>query len=189
MAPLISIGATMPVWRRPAINVTVSQLPIGASLTKRSPHGFQPLSLIMLVVTAVSSINTRRAGSRNPCSRIQRRRARATSARFRSAARRLFFNGDAMASKKSGERAAAARDSPLVKRRNDLIQREVRFLADEGEDLPRVLLHCDAAGPGGGVPRLRRGRSRPGKFIALDSWLDGIPASNSLLWITRMRPG
>src|SRR5580700_5827792 len=51
-----------------------------------------------------------------------------------------FFNGDAMASKKSGKRAAAAWDSPLVKRRNDLIQREVRYLADEGEDLPRVLL-------------------------------------------------
>src|SRR5271165_1733641 len=64
----------------------------------------------------------------------------ATSARFRSAARKLFFNGDAMASKKSGKRAAAAWDSPLVKRRNDLIQREVRFLADEGENLPRVLL-------------------------------------------------
>src|SRR5580700_2078503 len=89
---------------------------------------------------AVSSINTRWAGSRKPCSRIQRRRARATSARFRSAARKLFFNGDAMASKKSGKRAAAAWDSPLVKRRNDLIQREVRYLADEGEDLPRVLL-------------------------------------------------
>jgi len=34
----------------------------------------------MLVVTAVSSINTRWAGSRKSCSRIQRRRARATSA-------------------------------------------------------------------------------------------------------------
>ena len=31
-------------------------------------------------------------------------------------------------------------DSPLVKRRNNLIQREVRYLADEGENLPRVLL-------------------------------------------------
>src|ERR1700720_3703014 len=29
---------------------------------------------------------------------------------------------------------------PLVKRRNDFIQREVRYLADEGENLPRVLL-------------------------------------------------
>src|SRR3984893_10756725 len=91
MAPLISIGATTPVCRSPAINVTVSQCPIGASLTKRSPRGFQPLSRSMLVVTAVSSINTRWAGSRKPCSRIQRRRARATSARLRSAARRLFL--------------------------------------------------------------------------------------------------
>ena len=59
MASLISIGATMPVCRSPAINVTVSQCPIGASLTKRSPRGFQPLSRSMVVVTAVSSINTR----------------------------------------------------------------------------------------------------------------------------------
>src|ERR1700680_3361917 len=51
-----------------------------------------------------------------------------------------FFDGDAMASEKSGQRAAAAWDTPLVKRRNDLIQREVRLLADEREDLPRVLL-------------------------------------------------
>jgi hypothetical protein len=47
----------MPVCRSPAINVTVSQCPIGASLTKRSPRGFQPLSRSMVVVTAVSSIN------------------------------------------------------------------------------------------------------------------------------------
>ena len=40
----------------------------------------------MLVVTAVSSINTRWAGSRKPCSRIQRRRARAMSARSPQAA-------------------------------------------------------------------------------------------------------
>src|SRR5437870_8590555 len=122
------------------MNVSVSQFPIGTSPTKRSPRRFQPLRRTILVVTAVSSINTRWAGSRKPCSRIQRRRARATSARFRSAACRLFFNGDAMASKKSGKRAAPAWDSPLVKRRNDFIQREVRFLADEGEDLPGVLL-------------------------------------------------
>src|ERR1700730_14297529 len=52
----------------------------------------------------------------------------------------FFLMVMAVASKKSGKRAAAAWDSPLVKRRNDLIQREVRFLADEGKDLPRVLL-------------------------------------------------
>src|SRR5258708_3287584 len=94
----------------------------------------------MLVVTAVSSMNTRRAGSSMPCSRTQRRRARATSARLRSAACRLFFDSDAMASEESGERAAASWNSPLVQHRNDLIQREVRLLTDEGEYPLRILL-------------------------------------------------
>src|SRR5256712_5675003 len=107
---------------------------MGTSPTKRSPRGFQPLGRTMLVVTAVSSINTRWAGSSKPCSRTQRRRARATSARLRSAARRLFFDSDAVASKEPGERTPASCDSPLVQRQNNLIQRQVRLLTDEGED-------------------------------------------------------
>jgi hypothetical protein len=99
----------------------------------------------MLVVTAVSSINTRRAGSSSPCSRSQRRRARATSARFRSAACRLFFKGEAVASKKSGERAAASSNSPLVQHQNELIQREVTLLVNESEDSLRVLLQRRSA--------------------------------------------
>src|ERR1700719_4483333 len=47
------------------------------------------------------------------------------------------------------KRAAAAWDSPLVKRRNNLIQREVRYLADEGENLPRVLLQWRSTPPTG----------------------------------------
>src|SRR5205807_10179480 len=159
MAPLISIGATMPVCRRPAINVTVSQCPIGACPTKRSPHGLQPLSRTMLVVIAVSSINTRCAGSSKPCSRIQRRRARATSARFRSSACRLFFNGDAVASEKTRQRAAAPWDSPLVQRRDDLSQSEVRLLTDKGEDTLRMLLQwrsAPSAGHGLGSPVLTK---------------------------------
>src|SRR5687768_15103963 len=105
---------------------------MGASAIRRFPRGFQPLSRTIFVVTAVSSINTRRAESSQPCSRIQRRRARATSARFRSAACRLFFEGDAMTSKETRQCAAATWDTPLVQGGNDLIQREVRFLADEG---------------------------------------------------------
>ena len=94
----------------------------------------------MLVVTAVSSINTRWAGSRKPCSRIQRRRARATSARLRSAARRLFFDGDAMASEEAGQRTAAPWDPPLMKHRDNLIQSEVPLRTDDCDDLPRMLL-------------------------------------------------
>src|SRR6516225_3221483 len=138
MAPLMTIGATMPVRRRPAINVTVSQRPMGASATSRSPQGLQPLRRTILVVIAVSSINTRRVVSSQPCSRIQRRRARATSARFRSSARRLFFEGDVMASEKARKRAAASGDTSPMQDRNDLIQRKVPLLADQGEDLLRI---------------------------------------------------
>src|SRR5215471_15195018 len=140
MAPLMSIGATMPVWRRPAMNVTVSQCPMGASATRRSPQGLQPFRRTMLVVIAVSSINTRRVVSSQPCSRIQRRRARATSARLRSSARRLFFERDVMASEESRQCAAARRDTPLTQNRNELIQRQVPLLADHGEDLLRIFL-------------------------------------------------
>src|SRR6476646_4695323 len=60
----------------------------------------RPLSRTMFVLVAVSSINTSRAGSSMPCSRIQRRRTRATSARFCSAACRLFLKLTLCRSKK-----------------------------------------------------------------------------------------
>src|SRR5260370_21512060 len=104
----------------------------------------------MLVVTAVSSINTRWAGSRKPCSRIQRRRARATSARLRSAARRLFFDGDAMTGEEAGQRATTSWDSPLVKRRNNLIERKIPLRADG----------CENAGGGAQAADVVRARRR-----------------------------
>src|ERR1700726_2721713 len=69
----------------------VFQCPCGTRSTSLTPRGPRPRSRTMFVLTAVSSRNTSRAGSSRPCSRIQRRRARATSARCCSAARRLFF--------------------------------------------------------------------------------------------------
>jgi hypothetical protein len=64
---------------------------------------------------------------------------------LRSAACRLFFKGDAVTSKEAGECAAACWDSPLVQHRNDLTQREVPLLTDEGEDRPRMLLQWRSA--------------------------------------------
>src|SRR5436190_14127830 len=107
---------------------------MGASANSRSSRGFQPLRRTILVVTAVSSMNTRRVVSSQPCSRIQRRRARATSARFRSAARRLFFEGDAMASEEARKRAAARVDASPMQYRDNLIQCQVWLLADQHED-------------------------------------------------------
>src|SRR3979409_1795466 len=84
-------------------------------------------------------MNTSRAGSNMPCSRIQRRRARATSARFCSAAYRVFFEADVASVAEPPNRAAAARDAALVHRRNDLVQRQVRLRGDEREQEFRVL--------------------------------------------------
>ncbi len=91
MAPSTTIGATT-ARRRAATKVIVSHLPSGTAPITRTPRGARPLSLTMFVLTAVSSINTSRAGSSIPCSRIQRRRARATSARWRSAACSTFLS-------------------------------------------------------------------------------------------------
>ena len=66
-------------------------MPCGTRPINRSPREQRPRSRTMAVLVEVSSINTSRAGSNMPCSRIQRRRARATSTRSCSAARRLFF--------------------------------------------------------------------------------------------------
>src|SRR5713226_9540043 len=123
-------------------------VPSGTYPIKRSPRGLRPFGRTMLVLTAVSSMNTNLAGSRSPCSRIQRRRARATSARCCSAARRLFFNGDVMTSEETPKRRTASTDSFLVHRRNDLIERQVRLLSNKGEDPFRVLLQRgDAPSP------------------------------------------
>src|SRR6516165_4690516 len=69
-----------------------------------------------------------RAGSNMPCSRIQRRRARATSARSCSAARRLFFESNLVTLKEAPDRGAAARNLVLAHRQNHFVQRQVRLL-------------------------------------------------------------
>jgi hypothetical protein len=105
-----------------------------------------------LVLTAVSSINTSRAGSSIPCSRIQRRRAGATSAPCRSAACRLFFEGDAMPAEKTPKRTAAGSNPPLAPLRNGLHQSQVRVFGNQSQYSRRALLQWRNASS----PRLRR---------------------------------
>src|SRR5262249_49360922 len=92
IGPSRTIGATILLCRRAATNVIVFHPPCGSWPISRSPRGQRPLRRTILMLVAVSSINTSRVVSRKPCCRIQRRRARATSARCCSAARRLFLN-------------------------------------------------------------------------------------------------
>src|SRR6266853_4367161 len=102
----------------------------------------------MLVLTAVSSIKTRWAGSSRPCSRIQRRRARATSARCRSAARRLFFKGDVMTLEEPPQRAPAAANSPLAQRCEQFLEGGIWLFFNKPQYQCRVFFQ-----PGGAPPR------------------------------------
>src|SRR5512133_4144828 len=140
IGPSITNGATIPSWRSPTTSVMVFQWPWGTEPTNRSPRGQRPRSLTKLVLVAVSSINTNLAGSSRPCLRIQRRRARATSARSCSLARRLFFDGDIMSLEKSPDRGATAWNSLLAHRRNDLVQGQIRLFGYQSQQPFHVLL-------------------------------------------------
>src|SRR5882672_7718258 len=94
----------------------------------------------MVVFTEVSSMKTRLDESSRPCWRIQRRRARATSARPCSAARRLFFEADAGALQKPPQRAAAAGKPSLAQGRDEFLERPVRLRGDQSHDPVRVAL-------------------------------------------------
>ena len=96
-----------------------------------------------------------------PCSRIQRRRARATSKRFCSTAYRVFFIADIVTFKKPPNRTSAARDPSLLHSYDDLIKRKVRLLAYQSQQKFRVIFQrrCTAAA---GL-----GRNTPGLFESL----------------------
>src|SRR6516164_10897970 len=141
------MGAVILLWRKPAMKVMVSHSPCGTGRTSRSPRGQRPRTRTIFVVIAVSSINTSRVVSRNPCCRIQSRRARATSFRCRSAAQRLFFIGEVMTLEKSPERGSAARNPLLVHRRDYFVQGPILLLGHQSKDPIRVLLQDRTAAP------------------------------------------
>src|SRR3984893_7341251 len=135
MAPSTTIGAVILLWREAPTKVIVSHAPSGTVPITLVPFGARPLSRTILVVTAVSSINTSRAGSSMPCSRIQRLRARATSARCCSAARRLFFKGDVVPLEKPRD-CTLTRSYPLLAQfHDDLVQGQVWLIDYDGQYL------------------------------------------------------
>src|SRR5262245_41439871 len=101
----------------------------------------------MLVFVQLSSMNTSCAGSNIPCLRIQRRRSRATSARFCSAAYKVFFEADVASIEEPPNRTTAARHSPLPHRRNHLVQRQIRLPGNQTQQKPHMFLQrrCAAA--------------------------------------------
>lgn len=99
----------------------------------------------MLVLTAVSSMKTRCVESSSPCSRIQRRRARATSARSCSDARRTFFECYGVTLQEPKQRRAAAGYLALVHRGDNLVERSITLLLDKRDDLLDMVFQRRAA--------------------------------------------
>ncbi len=147
IGPSSTQGATIARLRRPATKVIIFQCPCGTWSINRMPRGQRPRSRTMLVEVAVSSINTSRAVSNMPCSRIQRRRARATSARSCSAARRLFFDADFVPLKEAPHRAAAASDPSLAHRHDNFVQRQIRSSGNQRQQKVSVLFQRRDAAP------------------------------------------
>src|ERR1019366_58829 len=152
IGPSTTKGAVILSWRSPATKVIVFQCPCGTRPISRSPRRHRPRSRTILVEVEVSSMNTNRAGSNMPCSRIQRRRARATSGRSCSAACRLFFKADPLTAEQSPDRPAAAGDPSLAHRADDLIQRQIRMLTNQHQQPVGMLLQRRDTAP----DRLRR---------------------------------
>src|SRR5262249_16327319 len=73
------------------------------------------------------------------------RRARATSARSCSVARRLFFESEVMALKETPNRGAAATNLVLAHFRQHLVQRHVRLCFDQSQQEFAVLFQRRSA--------------------------------------------
>src|SRR5215470_12882513 len=97
-------------------------------------------------------MNTSRAGSNMPCSRIHRRRARTTSARFCSCAYRVFFEADVAPCEEPPHCGTAASDLSLAHDRDDLVQRHIRLPGNQRQQKFCVLLQWRGAA----TARLRR---------------------------------
>src|SRR6476620_8282995 len=138
-APSITKGATIPPGCNHTTKVIVFECPCGPGATNRAPRGQRPLSRTMFVLVAVSAINTSRAGSSMPCSRLQRRRARATSARFCSAACRLFFKAGIVSLKETLESAPTAGEALFSHDGENLLEGQIRLFGNQSQDPVRVL--------------------------------------------------
>src|ERR1700688_4321231 len=118
--------------RSAATSVSVFQWPCGTLATRRSPRGERPRCRTILVVTAVSSMKTRRGASSLDCSTFSAARAAATSGRSCSAACKVFFERDVVAFVEAPDRGRTGFQPLLaLEPRANLFERQVRLRCDQ----------------------------------------------------------
>src|SRR5271156_219640 len=118
--------------RNAATSVSVFQWPCGTLATRRSPRGERPRCRTILVVTAVSSIKTRRDATSLDCSTFSSARAAATSGRSCSAACKVFFKRDVVAFVKAPDRGRTGFQPFLgLEPRPNLVERQIRLRCDQ----------------------------------------------------------
>src|SRR3978361_1519958 len=118
--------------RSAAISVSVFQWPCATLATRRSPRGERPRCRTILVVTAVSSMKTRRDATSLDCSTLSSARAAATSGRSCSAACKVFFERDVVAFVKAPDRGRTGLQPLLgLEPRPNLVNRQIRLRCDQ----------------------------------------------------------
>src|SRR6202163_3517329 len=150
--------------RSAATSVSVFQWPCGTLATRRSPRGERPRCRTILVVTAVSSMKTRRGASSFDCSPFSSARAAATSGRSCSAACRVFFERDVVTIVEAPDRARSNLELlRAAEPQADVIKRQVRLRGDKIEQPLLMLVQRRAAMAGAGL-----GLDAAGRRPALD---------------------
>src|SRR6516165_3752113 len=112
------------------MKVIVCQCPCGTCAMSRSPRCHHPWLRVMFVLVQVSSMKTSRFGVKLGCRRCHHRRLRATSGRFCSLARTLFFEADVLPFEKPPERVTRYDDVTLLDQFGPQgVQGQIRLLA------------------------------------------------------------
>src|SRR6266850_2693222 len=123
-------GAVISSCRSAATKVTVFQCPHGIRPMTRRPRLARPRRRAILVQVPVSSMKTKRAGSRDACSASQSARAWATSGRSCSAACTVFFKPVVLTLEEAPDRAIAHLHAPMLQLTPKLFQRQIRLRSD-----------------------------------------------------------
>src|SRR3984885_3798961 len=132
------MGAVMPVSRSAPTKVVVFQWPWGTLMRSLWPRGARPYRRAMLVEAQVSSIKTRRSGSRSSCPSNQSWRRFKMSGRSCSLACAVFFARDLVAIEKPPERSIAHQDPFLGELLAEFLERQVWRGLKRREDCRRV---------------------------------------------------